>query len=121
MDSNFKAGIRSRSDIRLDKIERLPTNNGYHIHNGARIYNKKMGEIALKFLGNAGGWTAVIFAFLTHFDFTNPLSVVLTLGSAMFVWYKALKERENWLYRRSERRKHENDNHTGNEKRRNIF
>lgn len=87
--------------------------NGYNIYSNTRIHTGKMGEIAAKFI-NVIGLSGIVFGFLTNLN--NELSVLLGMISFGWGMYKMLKEREDWLYRRSERRKHENENHTTHHK-----
>jgi hypothetical protein len=65
-----------------------------------------MGEIAAKVI-NAIGLTALLFGFIANLD--NKLSILLGLLSACWLVFRALKERENWLFRKAERLEKELD------------
>ena len=105
MGSGNKNDISERTYFRMDKGERLRSSNGIYIHHGNRIHNTKMGELA-KSLGNILGWTGALFAFLANLPL-NPISILIGIGSAVFIWYKALKMREDMLIRRVERKEKE--------------
>lgn len=68
-----------------------------------------MGEITAKLL-NLLGVTGVLFAFLANL----PNAISVSMGIMMSVWlgFRILKMREDWLMRRSERRMHERENKT---------
>lgn len=106
MDSGNKIDLYRRTHNGMDKAERLRGNNGIYFHNGDRVHNTKMGEIA-KSLGNILGWTSAFFAFLANLP--NPVSFILGIGSAMFIYYRALKVREDMLIKRVERKEKEYD------------
>lgn len=84
--------------------------NWFYFRTNYRLYSKKMGEITGKFLLNILGITTTIWGFLSNLP--NPVSILLGIVSLMWATYKMLEKREDWLYRRSERRKHEKDNKT---------
>lgn len=109
MGSNSKIHLSTFDSSKTDKAERFSSLNGLFIRNCLRIYDKKMGEITAKLL-NFLGVTTLFFGFISNLP--NPISILVGIVSLMWVTYKTLKERENWLYRRSERRKHERDNKT---------
>lgn len=110
MDSKHKIHISFVSDSEADKAKRLGSINWLLFRTNSRLYSTKMGEITGKFFINFLGITASIWGFLANLP--NPVSILLGIVSLMWATYKMLEKREDWLYRRSERRKHEKDNNT---------
>ena len=109
MGISNKIHLSATSSSEMDKAKRLGGTDWFFVRTNLGIYSKKMGEITAKLL-NLLGLTTVFLGFLSNLP--NPISVLLGIVSFMWALYRALKERENWLMRRSERRKHEKDNKT---------
>lgn len=109
MHSGAQTHLRNPGDDRGSKIKRALDHNGLFFRNSFRLHNRKMGEITAKLL-NLLGATGVIFAFLANL----PNAISVSLGMMMLVWlgFRVLKMREDWLMRRSERRVHERENKT---------
>lgn len=105
MDSDTKSSVSFGDNFGMDKAQRLRSNNWIYIHNSIRIYRKQMGEITGKAILNIAGIAGVLFGFLSNLN--NILSVFIGIGSLMYLVFRGLKERENWLHRKSERKRQE--------------
>ena len=112
MDSKFKICLPTTDSGKMDQAERLRSINGFLVRHNARLYTTKMGEITVKLL-NVFGLTTLIFGFIANLP--NAISVAIGLMSLVWVMFRVLKMREDWLFRRSERRKHERDYQTNDE------
>ncbi len=108
MDSSHKIDLPVNRIVGLDKTQRSDSNNWFYIPNNLWIYRKQMGEITFKVIANYVGLLGVIFGFLSNLN--NILSVFVGIGSLMYLVYRGLKERENWLYRKAERKQKELEN-----------
>ncbi len=107
MGSIGEVGISFGHTVDMDKAKRFSRTDGIHIHHRNRLYNSKMGEITVKIL-NWVGFTGMIYAFIANLS--NSLSIVIGIGSAIFLIFKILKMREDWLFRKAERKRHELEN-----------
>lgn len=107
MDRSNKIDLPVGGNSGFDKTKRFGSNHWVYFPDNTRIYSKQMGEITLKVV-NYVGLIGVVFGFLSNLN--NIISVFLGIGSLMFLVFKGLKERENWLYRKAERKQKELQN-----------
>lgn len=109
MGSNSKIHLPSVGGSELGSTKQDGGTDWFLVRTNLGIYNKKMGEIAVKLL-NVTGLMALIFGFIANLP--NAISVAIGVMSLVWIGFRILMMRENWLLRRSERRKHERDNKT---------
>jgi hypothetical protein len=107
MDSSFEVGISFGNSPIMDTTKRYGGLDGTNIRNGNRLYNSKMGEVAVKIL-NVFGLMGLVYGFVSNLS--NIVSVFIGIGSLMWIVYRGLKERENWLHRKAERKRLELEN-----------
>ncbi len=105
ISSNSKDAVLVSDTDRMDKAKRLRRINWLFIHNSTRIYHKAMGEVTAKAILNIVGFSTLLFGFLANIN--NWLSIPVALVGVLFGIFKALKERENWLHRKAERKRQE--------------
>lgn len=108
MYSGSKTGLHDRSSGAMVTPKRHVESNAYNHSGSGGLYNHTMGETALKaILLNSAGILTVLLGIFKNLD--NGISVIIGISSIMFIAYKILVERENWLIKRSERREKEYD------------
>lgn len=101
--------LRDHSIDRLVQDKRALANNGILFHHRPRIYSIKMGVEASKLL-NLLGITSMAYTFFANLKVEPIISICVAAVSLVYGIFEALKRREDWLYRRSERMEHEDKN-----------
>lgn len=109
MGSNTKISLPPSGSNEVDTTQQNGGADWFLVRTNLGIYSKKMGEITAKLL-NILGITGAIFGFIANLP--NAISVAIGLMSVLWLTYRILEKREDWLMKRSQRRKHERDNNT---------
>lgn len=109
IDIGTKIIIRNTGNDRGNQDQRRMDTHGNYFRNHTRIYNSKMGEFSVK-LFNIAGLTGSIFGIFSNLN--SPIAFIMGMIGVGWGLYHMLEKRENWLHKRSERRKHERENKT---------
>lgn len=103
-NSNMETSVFGTGDRWMDREERFSQFDGDTVHLSNKRNNSKMGE-AFKTLANTIGITAWLMGVIANFN--NWIGLALGAAGFGFAVFRCLKERENWLIRRVERKERE--------------
>lgn len=100
----LETSVRSFGDRSVNPEKRSAQFHGPFIHSGNNHNNNKMGEV-VKVLANTLGGTVFIMGIIANLN--NWIAIALGAAGFGFAVYRCLKERENWLIRKIERKERE--------------
>lgn len=103
-NSGAEVDIRDLGTNRRIAVKRRMDNNRIFLHHSDGLYNSKMGEAAKSIL-NVFGYTGLFFAFISNIKVAPFISLAIGIISTLWALFRMLKMMEDWLIRRSERKR----------------